>query len=114
MGLAGVFFATSIARILTSGIIDPIIVYKYVLKEKVSKYYLRYILYFIGILITYGVTYYITSFIKTPNLLMFFVKALITLILASGIFIIFTKKTEEFQNVKNSVINFLKKRLKFL
>ena len=112
MGLAGVFFATSISRILTAGIIDPYVVYKFVLKDKVKKYYLRYFLYFISILITFGITYYISSFIKTPNFLMFIVKGSVTLGVACIIFILLTFKTKEFKNVKISVKNFLKKKLK--
>ncbi len=111
-GLSGVFFATSISRFLTAGIIDPYVVYKFVLKDDVKKYYIRYFLYFISILVTFTITYYVTSFIKTPNFLMFIVKGSVTLGLASLIFILLTFKTKEFKNVKISVSNFLKKKLK--
>lgn len=42
-GLAGILWASSIARIVTYEIIDPIIVYKRVFHKSVNKYFILYL-----------------------------------------------------------------------
>ena len=54
IGLAGIFFATSIARILTIGIVDTILIYKYVFKRNPIRYYLVNVLYLL-LFVIFGV-----------------------------------------------------------
>ena len=42
MGLGGIFLATIISRLISSGWIDPMVVYKYVFKSSVWDYVVRY------------------------------------------------------------------------
>lgn len=52
IGLSGIFIATPISRILTTGMVDPIIIYKNVFHSNPIQYYIKYILFtalFIGI-----------------------------------------------------------------
>lgn len=51
IGLIGIFIATPIARILTTGIVDPILIYKYTFKRNVIEYYGIYLGYIILFLI---------------------------------------------------------------
>ena len=45
IGLTGIFIATPIARILSVGIVDPVLVFHKGFKKNVSEYYMRYVLY---------------------------------------------------------------------
>ncbi len=42
IGLAGIFIATPIARMLTTGIVDPVLIYKRIFRKNVLLYYLQY------------------------------------------------------------------------
>ena len=108
-GLAGVFLATSISRLLTSGIIDPVVVYKHILKENVSKYFIKYVTYLIIVIITYIITSSLVSFIEVSNIFTFILKGLVTFILTTILFILATYKTDEYKNVKTSIMSFFKR-----
>ena len=110
IGLAGVFFATSVSRIVTAGWIDPLIIHKNVFKEKVGNYYLKYIFRFIKVMCFGVICYYASSFIVVNNILMFIVKGLFISILSGTLFIITSLYTHEFKELKSIGLNLLKRK----
>lgn len=63
LGLIGIFIATAISFALTIFWFEPYIVHKRVLKISPMKFYIKYILELIAIVLVAGVIYYINSFI---------------------------------------------------
>lgn len=111
VGLWGVFAATIIARFCSAGIIDPYVVYKYEFKKSPLVYYFKYFKYLFFVIIIYIITFYIVKFISATNLLLVFIKAIITGIISLSLLILFTFKTKEFNGIKYNFKNlFLKRR----
>lgn len=114
IGLSGVFFATSITRLVTAGWIDPIVVHKKVLFKNVKTYFLKYLYYISIVLISLFMVNLISKFIVPTNIFMFILKGIIVLVLSVAFMVLFTFKTKEFIEIKNMVINYLTKFLKRL
>ena len=76
IGLPGIFFATSISRLLTMGIVDPIIVFRKI-EVPVRKYYIHYLMYMAVYVAVYFITKYILSFITIISIPMIVVKGVI-------------------------------------
>lgn len=110
IGLAGVFFATSVSRIVTSGWVDSLVIYKNVFKERVGSFYLKYIFTFIKIMVFGVICYYASRFIVVNNVLMFIIKGLFISILSGTLFIITSLYTHEFKELKSIGLNLLKRK----
>lgn len=110
IGLAGVFIGTIISRVCTSTWIDPYIIYKNVFKENVREYFIKYIKYLIIVIICFIPCYYISKLITVTNIALFILKGIILVILSSFMFLLFTFRTKEFNDIKNIIINFLKSK----
>ena len=117
VGLWGVFAATIVARFLSAGIIDPLVVYKHEFKKSPVIYYLKYFKYLLFVFITFFITSYIVNFIPATNLLLVFIKAIATGIISLGLLILFTFKTKEFigisYNFKNILLKLFTRRKKW-
>lgn len=109
VGLWGIFAATIIARFLSAGIIDPLVVYKHEFKKSPVIYYLKYFKYLIFVFITFFITSYLVNFIEVTNLLLVFIKAIVTGIISIGLLILFTFKTKEFIGISYNFKNILSK-----
>lgn len=116
VGLYGVFAATIIARFFSAGIIDPVVVYKYEFKKSPLIYYIKYFKYLILVFITFFITSYVVQFISVTNLLLVFVKAIVTAIITLTLLILFTFRTKEFTgisyNFKNLFLKLITRRRK--
>lgn len=110
IGLAGVFFATSVSRIVTAGWIDPLIIYKNVFKEKVVNYYLKYILRFIKVLGIGIICYYASKFIIVTNIFYFILKGLFISVLAAILYILTSLYEPEFKELKNIGLNIINRK----
>ena len=114
IGLCGVFFATSIARFFSYGIIDPIVVYKNEFKKSVGYYYYKYFKYIILVLVSMVITYLIIILIPVTNILWVIIKALASVVVSAILLILMTFKTKEFNgliyNVKTIFNKLLKRR----
>lgn len=110
IGLAGVFFATSIARLITAGWIDPKIVYKHVLHSSVFSYFKKYFRYLITVGLVFIICYFVTRTIVVNTIFMFIIKGLILLILSSLLFIFFTSTMKEYKDLKYIGKSFIKKK----
>ena len=99
IGLAGIFFATSIARFFTTGIVDPYLIYKKVFQDHPLKYY---IMYFKFIIIYIGIFFLLSSVLKYISIfgiLGFVVKIIVVSIVFNGLMVIIFWHDKTFQGL---------------
>lgn len=111
-GLFGILFATSVARILTIGISDPVLVYKNIFKKNPIFYYLRYALYTLLVVVCYFASQYVIGLINIDGWIGFIVNFVIFSLIFNIIFMLFTFKTSEFGYVKSVALRYFNKFLK--
>lgn len=111
IGLTGILLATSISRLLTTTWFDPYIIHKYEFKSSPIKFLRNYIIYFITVVINFGVCYSITSFIG-EGVVNFIIKSIIVVIVSNAIFIICFMRREEFKNILERVKILFNKNIK--
>lgn len=112
IGLAGIFIATGISRVLTMGVKDGIVVFKRVFNDKPVKYFMRILIQFlIFILIFLGLDLILKN-ILVNNWIAFIIKGLLATILYNLLFIIIYGRKKEFKDVieiaKNIILNIIK------
>lgn len=115
MGLFGILFATTIARISTNVWYDPYTVYKLVFKKNPKEYFAKYIKNIFITIITLIITNYVISYINLNiNLYVKFIFKLIVCVIFPNIcFCIIFYKNKEFKFIKNYIYNILKNNKKF-
>lgn len=111
-GLFGILFATSIARIITIGISDPVLVYKHVFKKKPIVYYLRYCFYAAVVLVCYFVSQFIISNINLSGWFGFLINVIVFTVIFNTLFVLLTFKLKEFDYIKNIGLRYVKKFIK--
>lgn len=99
IGLAGIFFATSISRLVTTTWYDPYIVYKHNFKKKPYKYYINYLINFVKVAIVYVLSYFILKLIPGEGISTFVIKLVIYIIISNIAFALLFMKTKEFKGV---------------
>lgn len=99
-GLFGILIATSIARIVTIGISDPVLVYKNIFKRNPFIYYGRYIAYLILVIICYFVSMLVINLITISGWLGFIVCGIVFTVIFNLLFAILVFKTNEFKYMK--------------
>jgi len=109
MGLCGVFFATSLSKILVFFWLDPYVIYKNLFKTKLSKYFISYLKYFLIIVITSVTCFMISNYFVATNYIYWGIKAILLAILVVFMFVLFTFKTEEFKYYLELIKNLIKK-----
>ena len=104
IGLTGIFLATTIARLLTMGIVDPVLIFKNSFFKPVTLYYRQYILYTGILLLQYFLNDIVLSFINVEGWQGIVLQAfIITLVFNLSMFIIFYRN-----NVFREIINIAK------
>lgn len=112
-GLAGIFIATSISQLVSYSWIDIFLIYKYEFKKSPKEYYVKYLLYFITFTIELIFTLLLTGFINIGGITGFIFNIFIVLLIPNLFNIIIYKKSKEFKNLSNLLVNkLLKKQLK--
>lgn len=106
IGLAGVFIATSISKILTFSIVDPVLVYKKGFKMDYRKYFSKFFMFFILLLISYYLVSFTVTLIDYPGLTGFIVKIIVCLVQVNAIFLLALFQTQSF---KDLLVKFRKK-----
>lgn len=113
IGLSGVFFATSISRFFTMGIVDPVLIYKNCFKRNPIIYYLRYFAFFGAVAAISYVSYLLMSLITLEGIFGFALRLVVYAVSFNALAFLAAFKTKEFKYVKNIIVNkFLKKILK--
>ncbi len=108
MGVAGIFFATSIAQIVSYCWIDPYLIYKYEFNKNVFMFYKKLIFYFLIFIVNAYITLRVCSFITFGGILELILKGVAVCLCSSLINFICLFKTKELRNsieyVKNHFI----------
>lgn len=110
LGLVGIFIATPIARILSIGIVDPVLIFHRGFKKNVAQYYMRYILYsFIYISITFACMM-IVSQIALNGWIGVLIQILIVTVIFNGIVLLVFYRTKMFRELITMFLNVFKRR----
>lgn len=111
-GLAGIFIGTIISTLTTCFWVEPWILYKNCLDEKLYTYFLQWFKYALVTFIAGIITNKICSFTCSALLIELIIKAVICTIVPNLIFVILTFKSKEMQYFVNMLLEFLKKERK--
>lgn len=99
MGLAGILWASVIARVFSYEIIDPVIIYKRVFNKNSIRYFAMYALYLMLILADGFISYCVICFVPLGGAIGFVVKAVILSFIYNIIFFLMTIRTSEFHSL---------------
>lgn len=108
-GLFGILIATSIARIATIGISDPVLVYKHVFKKNPVSYYIHYMLYTLLVVVCYFVANLATEFVSFSGWGGFLCSGVVFTVIFNVTFMLFTFKTEPYQYLSRTGKNYFKR-----
>ena len=110
MGLPGIFLGTLISNITVVFWIKPRIVYKYIFKEKLQKYFIMYFKYTGVALIALSFTYLATRNLQTiVTLQAFLLNCLLNIVLINIFYFLIFRKNVEFRYFKKLIIGKLSK-----
>lgn len=112
IGLAGIFFATSIARLLTTGIVDPILVYRNGFGKNPLYYYIKYFLFsglFIGL---YFLMKLVVSFISLPGRSGFIIEIVVISLLFNFIMAVLFWRYKDFVEIRRTIGTVIRSRAK--
>lgn len=115
LGVVGVFLGTIISAITTGFWMEPYVLYKYGLKQKLTKYFKKYGLYtVIGLMVAF-ITFSICSIIQEVTILNFIMKILICLGVPNLIYCFIFRKADEFKyylQLIKTMLSKVKKKIK--
>ncbi len=99
IGLPGVFIGTIITILVVDLPIEPYLVFKYVLKGGLAKYYKKYAIYLLVTAIMYIATYFTCSLVPLfgKGVIAFILKGIVALITTNLIVVLTMFKTDEFK-----------------
>ena len=103
MGLAGILWASVLARTFSYEIIDPVIIYKRVFNKSSLRYFTMYALYLGLILVDGYISFLIINLIPLDGLTGFIFKAIILSVVYNLLFFLATIRTPEFQSLLSRV-----------
>lgn len=113
IGLSGVFFATSISRFFTMGIVDPVLIYKNCFKKNPIIYYIRYFTFFAIIAAIAFASNLLSTLIPFEGIPGFVLRVAVYTVAFNSAAVLVSFKTKEFKYLKDTVTEkFLKKILK--
>lgn len=110
IGLAGIFIATPISRILTTGIVDPVLIFKRIFNKNPIVYYLQYTGYVALFAAICALCVYICSFVTVSGWLGVIVQIAIVSVVFNLIMILIFARTKMFKGILKSGINILKRK----
>lgn len=110
IGIAGIFIATIISKLVTSVWYMPYLIYKKCYDKKPFIFYFKYAYYTCCSALTYFICDYLVSFITITGILGFIFKAAITVVSSNIILILLLFKTREFKTIQNKLKVLLKRR----
>ncbi|MEE0889825.1 MAG: hypothetical protein U0L57_06415 [Bacteroidales bacterium] len=109
-GVVGVFIATSLARILTLGIIDTIIIYKNGFNRNPLIYFIKNAMFILLFLFIGLLCYYCVSFVELTSWFGFAIKLLIVVLIYNIIMILLFHKTKEFKEILTAFLSLVRKK----
>lgn len=113
-GLVGILAATAIARLLTNAWFDPYIVFKLGLNSNPVNYLIKYINYFLVLLLSIAILFSINYFLFFEGLLASILKLGIVLFVPNFLIFVFYKNSEEYKRLMQIITSvFIKFKVKF-
>lgn len=112
LGIFGVILSNVICRLFIMGIYDPIVVFKYGIKNTPKKYYINYIKYLTIYVILSTIGLVIISKISIPNYIIWGIVAIVVSILINIILIILFYRTQNFKFYKQKLEEIIKNKIK--
>ncbi len=109
-GLAGILWASVLARGLSYEIIDPVIIYKRVFGKSCLRYFAMYAAYLGLVLVDGYVSYLVIRLIPLEGIVGFVVKAIVLSIVYNAVFFLVTIRTPEFSSLLGRVKNIVARR----
>ncbi|UFH65472.1 sugar translocase [Clostridium cadaveris] len=103
IGLAGIFIATSISKIVTFCIIDPLLVYKKGFNKKCDRYFLKFILFFLLLVLTYVVVECTINLIIYNGMVGVLLKIIVCVLEINCIFLVAFFRTSSFKLFLNKL-----------
>ncbi len=98
-GAVGIFIATSVSTLLSYSWIDPYLIHKYEFKTPVKKYFKKYTIYSILLIINTTITIILTNYININLIVDLIIKGIIVITIPNTINIITLHKTKEFKEI---------------
>lgn len=114
IGINGAILGTIISFVFVSVWFEPYVLYKEWFKSNVWRYYIKYILYFILIVVTTFVLILIIKYIPSHNITYIFLQGIICVVLDTIVFSLIFGRTEEFKyylNIIKSMMLKIKRKL---
>ncbi len=105
IGLAGIFIATPISRIITTGIVDPVLIYRNSFRKNPILYYANYVKYLLLIIFIGLLCNWILGFVNLGGWLGVLCRAGIVTIIFNGIMLVVFGRTTIFSELMNSLKN---------
>lgn len=103
IGLAGIFIATPIARLVSTGFVDPYLVYKRIFKRNVLEYFGMYIGYLCLFIMLTGLSNFAIGFVTLSGWGGVIVKAAVVTIIFNVLMVIIFFRTQMFKELVGSV-----------
>lgn len=109
IGMAGIFIATPISRLLTTGIVDPHLIYKNTFNKKPLIYHLKYLGYFALIVLIGTLCCYLTSLVNIGGWLEVIFEIVIVTVVFNIIMLVVFMRTKMFRELFHSAKNIMKR-----
>lgn len=103
IGLAGIFIATPISRLLSTGIVDPYLIYKYTFKRNVWEYFGMFVGYLILFTISTFASYVVIEHIMVSGWLGVIIKIAVVVVVFNVLMFIFFFRTKMSKELFDSV-----------
>lgn len=105
IGLAGIFAATGVSRLVTTTVVDPWLVYKNNFNEKPFVYYFKYLIESLAVVLNAVIQIWVISRITLSGWVGFIVKVLVICITVNIVFLIEFGWTNDFRLLVTRVLN---------
>ncbi len=108
-GIAGIVFATSVARLLTNFWYEPYVLHRDIFKVKAKGYFIKIAKYIIVAVIACVATYFLASLISCTGFMSVVYKAMICVVIPNMIFFVVFCRSKEFKELWRRLKAILKK-----
>lgn len=112
IGIAGIFLATSIARLVTTGIVDPILVYRNGFEKSPLSYYTRYFAFTGLFTVLYFLMKYAISFVTITGFSGLVIEVFIVSVLFNIIMALIFWRYQDFIEIRKSIKTIVKSMIK--
>lgn len=109
LGLAGVYIATPISKLLTTGIVDPLLIYNKTFKENPAKYFLVYFGYVILFIVIGYLSVVCVNMVPIHGWGGVFARIILVTFIFNGIMIVLFAWTKMFRDLKKSALMLIRR-----